>query len=94
MILESRSVGWCSTAQDLVKGAPVEIRIGVENSPREISFESNQSAAEVEKIVTDSLESGVARFVDDRERVILVNSAKITFVEIGEESQRRIGFVA
>ncbi|MGO1542735.1 MAG: DUF3107 domain-containing protein [Gulosibacter sp.] len=79
---------------DLVKGALVEIRIGVENSPREISFESNQSAADVEKIVTESLESGIARFVDDRERVILVNSAKITFVEIGEETQRRIGFVA
>ncbi|KAB1643459.1 DUF3107 domain-containing protein [Gulosibacter chungangensis] len=72
----------------------MEIRIGVENSAREINFETNQSAAEIEKIVTESLESGVARFVDERERVFLVNAAKITFVEIGEESQRRIGFVA
>lgn len=72
----------------------MEIRIGVENSAREISFESNQSASDIEKIVSDALDSGIARFVDDRERVILVNPAKITFVEIGEESQRRIGFVA
>ncbi len=72
----------------------MEIRIGLENSARELSFETNQSAEEVEQIVRDSSESGVARFTDDRERVFLVNAEKITFIEIGTESQRRVGFVA
>ncbi|SJM56907.1 DUF3107 domain-containing protein [Gulosibacter sp. 10] len=72
----------------------MEIRIGIEHSAREITFESNQSAAEIETLLTDAFKSGVARFVDDRERVFLVNAEKITFLEIGEETQRRIGFVA
>lgn len=93
MLHRRGSLSWC-LSQTPAKGAPVEIRIGIEHSAREITFESNQSAAEIETLLTDAFKSGVARFVDDRERVFLVNAEKITFLEIGEETQRRIGFVA
>ena len=74
----------------------MELRIGILHSPRELTFETNQSAEEIEKSVLRALESesGVVRFTDDRERVILVNAAQIAFVEIGEEAVRRVGFTA
>lgn len=74
----------------------MELRIGILHSPRELTFETNQSAEEIEQSVSHALESesGVVRFTDDRERVILVNAAQIAFVEIGEETVRRVGFTA
>lgn len=74
----------------------MELRIGILHSPRELTFETNQSAEEIEKSVSRALESesGVVRFTDDRDRVILVNAAQIAFVEIGEETVRRVGFTA
>lgn len=74
----------------------MELRIGILHSPRELSFETNQTAADVEKALAEAAASdnGIARFTDDKDRVYLVNAEKIAFVEIGEESQRRVGFVA
>ena len=36
----------------------MDIRIGITNSPREISFETSQTAAEVEAIIADALDGG------------------------------------
>ena len=74
----------------------VDIRIGIANSPREISFESSQTSSEVEKIVADALD-GNATFLklsDDKGKVYLVPVASLSYVEVGSEESRRIGFVA
>lgn len=70
----------------------MEIRIGILHSPRELTFETDATAAEIEERVADTGE--VVRFTDDRGRVILVNRSVLAYVEIGEETQRRVGFVA
>lgn len=74
----------------------MDIRIGIANSPREIAFESSQTAEQVQKIVADALENG-AKFVtlaDDKGKIYVVPSVSLSYVEIGSESSRRIGFVA
>jgi len=74
----------------------VDIRIGIANSPREISFESTQSSAEVEKIVAAALDSD-AKFVkltDGKGNIYLVPVASLAYLEIGSEESRRVGFVA
>jgi len=74
----------------------VDIRIGIANSPREISFESNQSSAEVEKIVAAALDAD-AKFVkltDGKGNIYLVPVASLAYLEIGSEESRRVGFVA
>lgn len=74
----------------------VDIRIGIANSPREISFESSQTAAEVESLVAAALDSD-AKFVkltDDKGKIYLVPTASLSYVEVGSEESRRIGFVA
>lgn len=74
----------------------MELRIGILHTPRELSFETDATAAEIEQLIADAAAAGspVVRFTDDRNRVFLVNREQLAFVEIGEETQRRVGFVA
>jgi len=74
----------------------VEVKIGVQHTPREISFESAQSPAEIEKAVTDALvkPDGVLKLTDEKGRRIMVLGARIAYVEIAEVEVRRVGFVA
>ncbi len=74
----------------------MDIRIGIINSPRELSFESKQSAADIEKIVATALESDskFLRLVDDKGRVFLVPVQSLAYIEVGSEQSRRVGFVA
>jgi hypothetical protein len=74
----------------------VEVKIGVQHTPREISFDSAQSPADIEKAVADALakDDGLLKLVDDRGRRIIVPGSKIAYVEIAESEQRRVGFAA
>jgi len=74
----------------------VDIRIGIANTARELSFETSQSPAEIEKLVAEALESE-AKFIklaDDKGKVYIVPSASVTYLEIGPAEGRRVGFVA
>lgn len=74
----------------------MEIRIGIANTPRELSFESDQSADAVTQTVTKALDSDVAyvSFSDVKGNTYIVPTAGITFIEVGTEESRRVGFVA
>jgi hypothetical protein len=74
----------------------VDVRIGIQNSPRELAFETSQSAAEVEQAVAAALagQSALLKLADDKGTVYGVPSAALAYVEIGSEESRRVGFVA
>ena len=74
----------------------MDIAIGITNSPREINFESSQSAAEIEKTVADALssDSKFVKLVDSKGKVYIVPTASFAYIEVGSESSRRVGFVA
>jgi hypothetical protein len=74
----------------------VDIRIGIANNPREINFESSQPANEIEQIVTSALESDSKFFTlkDDKGKIYVVPVASFSYIEVGSEESRRIGFVA
>ena len=74
----------------------MDIRIGITNSPRELNFESAQTATEVEKIIASALDSDT-KFItlaDAKGKTYLVPTASLAYVELGSETSRRIGFVA
>jgi hypothetical protein len=74
----------------------VDISIGINNSPREINFESAQSSSEVESIIAEALNSD-AKFVslrDAKGKLFIVPISALTYVELGDEESRRVGFVA
>lgn len=74
----------------------MEIRIGIVNSARELSFETSQPAADIEKAVADALESDakLIRLADEAGKVYLVPAATLAYIEVGSEKTRRVGFVA
>lgn len=71
----------------------VEIKIGVQNAAREITLESTQDRAEVEKAVSAALADGsVLTLSDDRGRRFVVPGGQVAYVELGEPVERRVGF--
>ena len=74
----------------------MEIRIGILNAARELSFESSEAPAAVQKSVADALEAGTGALTltDENGRLYVVPVASLAYVEIGSERPRRVGFVA
>jgi hypothetical protein len=72
----------------------VEVKIGVQRTPREVVLDSNLSQDEVENAVREALkkENGVLALVDEKGRRVLVPAGVVAYVEIGEADHRRVGF--
>jgi len=72
----------------------VEVKIGVQRTPREIVLDSTLSPDEVEVAVRDALKdpSGVLSLVDDKGRRVVVPSSLVAYVEIAQADTRRVGF--
>lgn len=77
-----------------MKGACVEVKIGVTDSPRELVFTSAQTSEEVEERVSAALGTGseVLSLTDEKGRRFLVQAAKIAYVELGVSDRGRVGF--
>ncbi|WP_308799323.1 DUF3107 domain-containing protein [Agromyces silvae] len=73
----------------------MDVRIGIQNSPRELGFESSQTAAEIQQAVETALsgQSAVLNLTDSKGNVYVVPAAALAYIEIGSEESRRIGFV-
>jgi hypothetical protein len=74
----------------------VDIRIGITNTGRELSFESSESAEDVKTAIATALDQGVSHlsFTDIKGNSYIVPTANLAFVEVGSEETRRVGFVA
>ena len=74
----------------------MEVKIGVQNTPRELVLESAQSPEEVQAAVDKALAggSGVLALQDEKGRRVLVPTGVIAYVEIAESEARRVGFGA
>lgn len=74
----------------------MEVKIGVQHSPRELSLESPQTPAEVEQAVNEAISagSGVLSLRDEKGRRVIVPADRIAYVEIAEVDLRRVGFTA
>ncbi|MEZ5185414.1 MAG: DUF3107 domain-containing protein [Candidatus Nanopelagicales bacterium] len=74
---------------------PIEVKIGVQYSPREISVEVLESADEVRALVEGAVtDGGVIHLTDVRGRQVLVPASACSYVEIGSPEARRVGFGA
>lgn len=71
----------------------MDITIGVQNLPREITLESDQTSDEVAAAVAAALDGKAAlELVDSKGRRVIVPTASLGYVEIGAESRPRVGF--
>ena len=74
----------------------MDIKIGIKHSTRELSFDTSASAKELEATVTSAIESGakLISLTDSKGNVFLVPTDSVTYLEIGAEEARRVGFIA
>ena len=72
----------------------MEVKIGVQHAPREIVLESDLSAEELESIVAAALsgKSPLLSLSDVKGRKILVPSDRLSYVDVGEPTVRKVGF--
>ena len=74
----------------------MEIRIGIVNTGRELSFDTASTADEVRSEVTTALEQNASHvsFTDAKGSSYIVPTANLAYIELGTEESRRVGFVA
>jgi hypothetical protein len=74
----------------------MDIRIGIKHSPRELSFDTQESATELEAKISASIESGtkLISLTDSKGNIFLVPTEGISYLEIGAEEARRVGFIS
>ncbi|MDI2030073.1 DUF3107 domain-containing protein [Saccharopolyspora sp. TS4A08] len=72
----------------------MEVKIGVVDSPRELTVDSGQSPQEIESLVSDALknDASVLALDDSKGRRIIIPSTKIAYIEIGPADVPRVGF--
>ena len=74
----------------------MDVRIGIRDNARDISFESGLSAKDLMAKVKKAIEASepVLELSDENGSIILIPTSSIAYVEIGAEETRRVGFLA
>jgi hypothetical protein len=72
----------------------VEVKIGVQNTARELVIETDESNEAVAKLVADAVAAadGVITLTDTKGKVTVVPAAKLAYVEIGRSTAGQVGF--
>ncbi|HEY8482898.1 MAG TPA: DUF3107 domain-containing protein [Spirillospora sp.] len=72
----------------------MQVRIGVQNVPKELVVDTEQSADEVQQALADALAEQRSIFVlqDRRTGRVVVPADRVAYLEISEEEQRSVGF--
>jgi hypothetical protein len=71
----------------------VEIKIGIQNVAREVTVDTEESAAEIEKRLATALgDGGVLAIADSKGRKVIVPAAAIAYLDLGQEKARAVGF--
>jgi N-methylhydantoinase B/oxoprolinase/acetone carboxylase alpha subunit len=74
----------------------VEVKIGIDNNPRELAVNASAAIDDVQAKVAAALDGtdAVLELVDEKGSQVLIPSSKIAYVEIGSAETRRVGFGA
>lgn len=73
----------------------MEVRIGIKHSPRELSFETDSTPDEVRQLVEKSVAESATLLTlsDTKGRQYLIDTDSISYLELGAEAGRKVGFV-
>lgn len=76
-------------------GGGVEVRIGIQESPRELVFESTAEPDELADVISEAWAANeLLTLQDTKGRKLLIPTDKIAFVEVGVGAHGRVGFGA
>jgi len=72
---------------------PIEVKIGVQYSPREITIEVQQTPDEVHALVDQAVsDGGLISLTDIRGHKVLIPAGTLSYIEIGPPQARHVGF--
>jgi hypothetical protein len=75
------------------KRTTVEVKIGIQHSPRELMVDTDEKSESIEKLVSEAVSSeGVLTLTDTKGRKVVVPASKIAYVEIGGGVAGTVGF--
>jgi uncharacterized protein DUF3107 len=75
------------------KRITVEVKIGIQHSPRELVVETDEKSESIEQLVSEAVSSeGVLTLTDTKGRKVVVPASKIAYVEIGGGVIGTVGF--
>ncbi len=72
----------------------MEIRIGIQNVSRELVIDTDKTSDEVAALVTKALEGGTLDITDVKGRRVIIPAGSLGYIDLGEETKRRVGFGA
>nr|WP_300150491.1 DUF3107 domain-containing protein [Propionicimonas sp.] len=73
----------------------MEIKIGIQHVTRELTVETEATAAEVEADLRKALSDGtLIALTDEKGRKVLVPADKVAYIDLGQEKTRPVGFGA
>lgn len=72
----------------------MEIRIGIQHSPRELVIESDQESSTLVETLHSAIADGSpVTLRDTRGREVLIPGAKVAYAEVSTEEPRPVGFL-
>ncbi len=73
----------------------MEIKIGIQHVVRELTVETEETAASIEASLRKALaDDGVVALTDEKGRKVLVPATKIAYIDLGQDKVRAVGFGA
>ena len=76
-------------------GNKTSVRIGISETSQELHFETNLETAKVISLANDAITgTKTLELTDIKERTILVPAGKISYIEIGDTTDQKVGFTA
>lgn len=75
----------------------MEVKIGIADSNRELSFKTGMSPEDVQSRVEAALTTetkAILELEDEKGRRYLVSTDRVAYVEIGESAKRPVGFLS
>lgn len=71
------------------------VRVGISETSQELHFETHLESAKVLELAHAAIDSGkTLELTDIKNRVVLVPSGKISYIEIGDTTDQKVGFTA
>ncbi|GAB16631.1 hypothetical protein GOEFS_008_00400 [Gordonia effusa NBRC 100432] len=74
----------------------VEVKIGITDSPRELTIQSTDSSDDIYKTIEDALggKQALLTLTDEKGARFVIPVAKVAYVEVGKSETRKVGFGA
>lgn len=71
----------------------MEVKIGVQNTARELTVDTTDSSEDIEKLVSKAVTSdGVLTLTDSRGRKVIIPASRLAYVEVGGGVSGQVGF--